>query len=90
MFPVFIKAPEEFLSMPRKPTKTWTYWEQLFKNYFIASGQIDCDEKTKIGLLLHSICLKGQRIFSTNISTEITYANVLETISRCFEERIRF
>ncbi|XP_077541262.1 uncharacterized protein LOC144153500 [Haemaphysalis longicornis] len=54
-----------FLPEPGRPPIPWTQWHQIFENYLLASGASEFPPERRKALLLHSLGVEGQRVFSS-------------------------
>ena len=59
----FVSPPHSFLESPGTPEIPWVRWVKMFKNFMLASGAKDFDDKRKRAILLDSLGSEGQRIF---------------------------
>ncbi|KAJ8332536.1 hypothetical protein SKAU_G00423250 [Synaphobranchus kaupii] len=57
--------PSHFLALPGEPPVPWTRWYEAFETYISVLGVEDLSAARKRAMLIHCLCIEGQRIFKT-------------------------
>ncbi|KAH6945931.1 hypothetical protein HPB50_010751 [Hyalomma asiaticum] len=66
-----LAPPPPFLPVPGRPPVPWPQWHQMFENFLLASGASDFKPERRKALLIHSLGVEGQRVFSTIVRTNV-------------------
>ncbi|KAH7980846.1 hypothetical protein HPB49_019627 [Dermacentor silvarum] len=61
--------PPPFLPVPGRPPVPWPQWHRMFENFLLASGASDFKPERRKALLIHSLGVEGQRVFSSLLLT---------------------
>ncbi|KAH7944976.1 hypothetical protein HPB49_003784 [Dermacentor silvarum] len=64
-----LAQPPPFLHVPGRPPVPWLQWHRMFENFLLASGASDCKPERRKALLIHSLGVEGQRVFSSLLLT---------------------
>lgn len=81
---IILSPPPPFLPVPGKPIMFWHKWLKAFEHYMDALGENELIDSSKCGLLQNCLGPEGQRIFSTLIRTESTYAAAISALTVYF------
>ncbi|KAH7932989.1 hypothetical protein HPB49_006211 [Dermacentor silvarum] len=64
-----LAPPPPFLPVPGRPPVPCPQWHRMFENFLLASGASDFKPERRKTLLIHSLGVEGQRIFSSVLLT---------------------
>ncbi|XP_029950557.1 zinc finger protein 665-like [Salarias fasciatus] len=79
-----LSPPPPFLPAMGVPTMLWPRWLKAFENYLKALDEKDLVESSKCKLLQNCLGPEGERIFTTLIQEETTYAAAVSTLTAFF------
>ncbi|XP_075947647.1 uncharacterized protein LOC142949720 [Anarhichas minor] len=81
---IILSPPPPFLPVPGEPTMLWHKWRKAFEHYFEALGENKLVDSSRRVLLQNCLGLEGQRIFTTLIPSETTYAAAISSLTVYF------
>lgn len=81
---IILSPPPPFLPVPGEPTMFWHKWRKAFEHYVEALGENKLVDSSRRVLLQNCLGLEGQRIFTTLISRETTYAAAISSLTVYF------
>lgn len=81
---IIMSPPPPFLSVPGEPTMLWHKWLRAFEHYIETLGDNGLIDSSKCVLLQNCLGLEGQRIFTTLIQTEGSYAEAVAALTDYF------
>ncbi|KAJ8332549.1 hypothetical protein SKAU_G00423380 [Synaphobranchus kaupii] len=75
--------PSHFLALPGEPPVPWTRWYEAFETYIAVLGVEDLSAARKRAMLIHCLCIEGQRIFKT-LGAAADYADCVRLLAGHF------
>lgn len=79
-----LSPPPPFLPATGAPTMLWQRWLKAFENYMKALDEEELVETSKCKLLQNCLGLEGERIFTTLIHEETSYAAAVSALTAFF------
>ncbi|XP_041641741.1 zinc finger protein 585A-like [Cheilinus undulatus] len=81
---IILSPPPPFLPVPGTPTMFWRNWLKSFENYVEALNEHELSDSSRCSLLQNCLGPEGQRIFTTLIQSETTYATAVSVLTVYF------
>ncbi|XP_018539950.2 zinc finger protein 572 [Lates calcarifer] len=81
---IILSPPPPFLPVPGEPAMFWHKWLKAFEHYLEALGENELVDSSKCVLLQNCLGPEGQRIFTTLIQGETTYAVAVSALTGFF------
>ncbi|XP_030583125.1 zinc finger protein 420-like [Archocentrus centrarchus] len=81
---IILSPPPPFLPVPGEPTMLWSKWLKAFEHYVEALSEKELVDSSKCLLLQNCLGPEGQRIFTTLIQNDTTYAAAISTLTAYF------
>ncbi|KAG8014637.1 Zinc finger protein 91 [Nibea albiflora] len=81
---MILSPPPPFLPVPGEPSMLWHKWVKAFEHYIEALGESELTDSSKCVLLEHCLGPEGQRVFTTLIQSETTYAAAISALTVYF------
>ncbi|KAK2817287.1 hypothetical protein Q5P01_025478 [Channa striata] len=81
---IIMSPPPPYLPVPGDPAMIWNKWLKAFEHYIDVLGENKLVDSTKCALLQNCLGPEGQRIFSTLIQGETTYAAAMAVLTGYF------
>nr|XP_020469981.1 zinc finger protein 585A-like [Monopterus albus] len=81
---IIMSPPPAFLPVPGEPTIFWHKWLRAFEHYVEALGENELVDSSKCVLLQNCLGPEGQRVFTTLIKGEATYAAAIAVLTDYF------
>ncbi|XP_040002518.1 uncharacterized protein LOC120800461 [Xiphias gladius] len=81
---IILSPPPPFLPVRGEPTMFWHKWLKAFEHYLEALGENELVDSSKCVLLQNCLGPEGQRIYTTLIHGETTYAAVISALTGYF------
>ncbi|XP_071770537.2 uncharacterized protein LOC139923634 [Centroberyx gerrardi] len=78
---IILSPPPTFLPVPGQPTMSWDRWHKSFEHYLEALGETELVDSTKCVLLQNCLGQEGQRVYTTLIQGETTYAAAISALA---------
>ncbi|XP_056228794.1 zinc finger protein 665-like [Seriola aureovittata] len=82
---IILSPPPPFLPVPGEPTMFWHKWLKAFEHYLEALGENELVDSSKCVLLQNCLGPEGQRVYTTLIHGEATYAAAISTLAGYFD-----
>ncbi|XP_070843848.1 zinc finger protein 420-like [Chaetodon trifascialis] len=81
---IILSPPPPFLPVPGEPTMFWRKWLKAFEHYVEALGENELVDSSKCVLLQNCLGPEGQRIYTTLLQSETTYAAAISVLTVFF------
>uniref|UniRef100_A0A1A8UZT0 C2H2-type domain-containing protein n=1 Tax=Nothobranchius furzeri TaxID=105023 RepID=A0A1A8UZT0_NOTFU len=81
---IILSPPPPYLPAPGKVNMLWTKWLKCFERYTQALGEKELSDSSKLVLLQNSLGLEGERVFTSLIHAETTYAAAVSVLTDYF------